>query len=419
MLRQLITTSLLQWIVFTAFSQEWGIAGFVPTANRYEDVYFVDSLVGWTVNSEGDIYKTQNGGLTWDTSYSGKGYLRSIEFVDNNLGFAGSLDGCFLQTQDGGSTWQDIKDLIPGPNTTICGLSHFGDMVFGVGVWAYPAYFIKSTDRGTTWSYMDMGDYARGLVDCYFANADTGFVSGILNGAVILKTEDGGTSWTEVYHGNRNMEYAWKLFFVTDSIGFASIESFDAPTIIVKTIDAGHSWTEHEVSPASLDIQGIGFIDANKGWVSPRANDAFKTLDGGLTWQQDTVGLGNVNRYFKVTDHLMFASGSHIHKYDRLISFSDPGFNLAMHEILEIKPNPFSNSFAANIRIDKTTRAKLDLVAADGRQSTTLFDGKLNAGTHFLSFDNDALYPVSNGLLFLFLRTNEGFQAKQLVRTNH
>lgn len=417
--RQLIMTALLQWTVFTAFSQEWGTVGFVPNANRYDDIYFIDSLVGWTVNSEGEIFNTRNGGITWDTSYTGTGYLRSIEFLDKNVGFSGSLNGSFLQTQDGGNTWNDIKDRIPGPNTDICGLSHAGDIVFGVGVWAYPAYFIKSTDSGTTWSYLSMSNYARGLVDCHFFNADTGIVSGILNGAVILRTEDGGASWTEVYHGNREMEYAWKLFFVNDSIGFASIESFGAPTHIVKTTDAGHSWTEYEVSTAYLDIQGIGFIDPDRGWVSPRYDYIFGTTDGGITWIQDTIGMFNVNRYIKVSSHLMFASGSKIHKYDDNVSFGDPGDKFSMHEILEIKPNPFSNEFIARIRIDKNTRAKLDLVSADGKQITSLYDGMLNSGIHFFSYDNRNLYQVSNGLVFLFLRTNEGFQTKQIVRVSH
>lgn len=219
MLRQLILTALLQHLIIAAFAQEWGTVGFVPVANRYDDIYFIDSLIGWTVNSAGEIFKTDNGGITWDTSYTGTGYLRSIEFLDKNVGFCGSLDGSFLQTLDGGNSWQDIRDRIPGPETYICGLSHVGDIVFGVGVWAYPAYFIKSTDRGTTWTYLSMSNYARGLVDCHFFNADTGIVSGILDGAVILRTEDGGVSWTEVYHGNRDMEYAWKLFLSMIPLG--------------------------------------------------------------------------------------------------------------------------------------------------------------------------------------------------------
>lgn len=419
MLRQLILTALLQHLIIAAFAQEWGTVGFVPVANRYDDIYFIDSLIGWTVNSVGEIFKTDNGGITWDTSYTGTGYLRSIEFLDKNVGFCGSLDGSFLQTLDGGNSWQDIRDRIPGPETYICGLSHVGDIVFGVGVWAYPAYFIKSTDRGTTWTYLSMSNYARGLVDCHFFNADTGIVSGILDGAVILRTEDGGVSWTEVYHGNRDMEYAWKLFFVNDSIGFASIESFGAPTYIVKTTDAGHSWTEYEVSPAYLDIQGIGFIDQNRGWVSPRYDYIFETTDGGLTWIQDTMGMFNVNRYFKVSNHLMYASGSKIHKYDDHVSFGDPGDTFSMHEILEIKPNPFSTEFVARIRIGKNTRAKLDLVSADGKQYATLYDGMLNSGIHFFSYDSRDLYQIANGISFLFLRTNEGFQAKQIVRTYH
>jgi len=385
---------------------------------RHDDIYFVDSLIGWTVNSSGGIYKTTNGGSTWENTLITNGYFRSIEFLNEKIGFAGTLNGLLLRTEDGGITWNEIQDRIPHTIEGICGLSHVGNNVYGVGIWAYPAYFIKSEDQGITWSYTDMSAYAYGLVDCHFLDENIGFASGIESGAVILKTTDGGINWHEVHNTHRGIEYVWKMFFVTDSIAYSSIESFDAKTSILKTTDSGNSWIELEVSPSGLDIQGIGFINENRGWVSPRFSPMLETNDGGHTWVK-LSGRGNINRFFKVNNQTMFASGSSIFKFDNQISFNMDLDTVHVHDILLMKPNPFSDELTIKLRIDKDTYAKLDLISVDGSLITSIQDGMLNRGIHFFQLEADDLDLIKNGLYVLFLRTNEGFQAKQIVKADH
>src|SRR5687768_6246739 len=86
----------------TALCQQWVLSGELPTSVRYEDIFFIDSMVGWTVSSGGRIFKTTNGGETWINQYQTGNYLRSVEFINDSIGFAGSLDGILLRTTDGG-----------------------------------------------------------------------------------------------------------------------------------------------------------------------------------------------------------------------------------------------------------------------------------------------------------------------------
>ena len=211
------------------------------------------------------------------------------------------------------------------------------------------------------------------------------------------------------------MEYVWKLFFVTDSIAYASIESFIGNTAILKTTDAGESWNELKISERGLDIQGIGFINKDTGWVSSRGNAFFETNDGGATWKEFSA-IANINRFFKVSDTKMFASGSIIYKYDDAISFGLSIDTTSVHEILELKPNPFSDELFVKIRLDVTTHVKLDLISIDGKQVISLHDGLLNAGKHIFQLNEDELVHLKKGIHILYFRTNERFLSRKIIK---
>lgn len=401
-----------------ASGQDWMPTGYLPGVGRYDDVYFIDPLTGWTINTNGEIFKTTDGGANWDTVYTSNHHFRAIEFIDHMTGIAGSLNGVVLRTDDGGASWVHIEDDIAQSIPGICGLFHIGDIIYGVGIWSHPAYFIKSEDRGVTWTYLDLSEHANGLVDCYFIDENTGFVSGIdeSDGGVILKTTDGGLSWQPVYNTHDGVEYVWKMFFVTDSIAYGSIESFSSETSIVKTIDGGDTWTEYPVSPEGLDIQGIGFVDELKGWVGPRYSPLYETTDGGLTWERTTL-MRNINRIFRVNNELLYASGSSVYKYDEGVTFSDDPIQAYYpHDIVNTFPNPFSDHLTITIRIDNNTYTRIDFIDLAGQHIASIYAGKLNQGIHQFTIDETILKPLVNRAYTLLLRTNEGFLTKKVIR---
>ncbi|MGB3078422.1 MAG: T9SS type A sorting domain-containing protein, partial [Saprospiraceae bacterium] len=300
----------------------------------------------------------------------------------------------------------------------VCGLSHMGDNVYGVGIWSYPAYFIKSTDRGDTWTYTDLSAFADGLVDCYFLDENIGFVSGLNEnlGGVILKTIDGGATWQMVYNTNDGYEYIWKLDFVNSNVAYGSVESFAGETTVVKTTDGGDTWEELVVSSIPLDIQGIGFANEEKGWVGPRNSDMWETNDGGLTW----IPIGNfsnVNRIFRLAEDLLYASSNYVLKYDNTITGTKNEIEAKYaHEILGVVPNPFSDNIDIAIRIDKETRTKLDILDIDGKYIAPIFDGRLQTGVHHFHLADNTFSQLKPGLYILIFRTNEGFLTKKIIK---
>lgn len=410
-----ITIITLNFLILSSplFAQQWSQMGLLNHSVRYDDVYFYNKNLGWTVNGDGQIYKTENGGDDWQEVYANPAYyFRAIEFLDDKIGFAGTLNNVFLKTVDGGNTWEEIQDLIPSYNTSICGLSHINHNVYGVGIWRHPAYFIKSRDKGLSWTYTNLSHLADGLVECHFINSDVGFISGIdedLSGGVILKTTDGGNTWSRVLETQNGTEYIWKLDFVTNQIAYGAIQNFTGnPARIVKSTDGGDHWEILEVDSIQLDLQGIGFINENLGWVGPRNQRMYETTDGGLSWHQTNL-YGNINRFFRLGSKLMYASGSYLYKYDEeAVSTQTIPVYEDKHK-LSVNPNPFDDRINISVKIGETTSARLDLFNEAGQLITNIYAGQMNIDDYYFSINTPITSKLSDGLYYVVLRTNQGF----------
>jgi photosystem II stability/assembly factor-like uncharacterized protein len=73
-------------------------------------VFFLDPDHGWAVGggSHGQVYRTSNGGWTWERQATTSGpSLQSVSFADAQRGFALShQQPCLYATEDGGTTWE-------------------------------------------------------------------------------------------------------------------------------------------------------------------------------------------------------------------------------------------------------------------------------------------------------------------------
>src|SRR5690606_11679737 len=300
------------------------LANIVSNTNnqRFDDVFFIDDNIGWAANGfYARVYKTINGGETWteqlnETQLGKNYYFRNIEFLNENIGFSGTLNGDFFKTNDGGDTWSIVPNISPNP-PAICGLDAVGtSTIYGCGAYFMPAHIIKSTDSGDTWQFIDMSGYANALVEIYFLTEDIGFVSGRNDtGATILKTTDGGISWTELYNSNIVGEYFWKLQVLESNtdIMFGSISSV-VPTLgkLVKSMDGGATWTSYDAP--ETDIQAVGFINENQGWMGGHTTGFYETLNGGESWTNLNIG-NNLNRIFIINETLAYASGTSLYKF--------------------------------------------------------------------------------------------------------
>lgn len=408
-------------LLFTtsAFSQWVQLPGSPFTTSRLDDIYFVDDNTGWTCSGDGYIYKTVNGGTNWFLQFASAEYFRSIEFINPSTGFAGTLNGKVFKTVNGGSTWTDFTATLPVPPYGICGISHFGNTVFMVGNWSQNARLYKSFDGGVSWTYQNLNSLADNLVECLFINANEILLSGqvdipLATGGCILRSTDGGSTWTRIFHTGIANEYVWKLQSRNNGLVYGSVESLTGnATWFVKSTDGGATFQKLPVSlTVNIDAEGIGFVNDSIGFIDGYGIAMYKTVDGGNSWS--VVQPNNrANRFFVLPSGIAYASGNTVWKYEPgttgIPTDIDPHKNA--HNML-INPNPANAEAGIQLIAGFNTYAILEIYDGNKKSHLKLHQGKINAGVHEFSVDCSAL---AAGVYHVILRTNEHFLTEKLV----
>ena len=111
--------SLCAEVVHAQAQPQWRTLPNAPvTAGKFEDAFFVTPFVGWVVGAS-KIYKTTNGGSTWQEQQDTSLGYRSVGFADSLRGWVGTLSGdstkILFSTTDGGVTWtrQGVGNFVP------------------------------------------------------------------------------------------------------------------------------------------------------------------------------------------------------------------------------------------------------------------------------------------------------------------
>jgi photosystem II stability/assembly factor-like uncharacterized protein len=116
---------------------------------------------------------------------------------------------------------------------------------------------------------------------------------------LIAKTTDSGRTWKTVYLSRRPYELMWKGSCPSRRVCYATLQNYSAQAaqdpasgatavsqrFVVKTEDGGDSWTELPMvdDPRVMEF-GVGFVDERHGWVGA-VPTGFETDDGGVHWK--------------------------------------------------------------------------------------------------------------------------------------
>lgn len=425
-------------------------------SNRHDDIVFVDENTGWIISGSDNVYKTDDGGLSWTLQFApdtGMLRLRSIAMANENTGWIGTVNGSasrvLYETRDGGERWTNISSRIRGSTPRgLCGLwAVNSNVVYGVGSFFEDPWFIKSNDGGITWSSRILGGNVRTLIDVYFQNEDVGIAVGgtgssFDGNAIILRTTNRGASWTEVFQSTRAPgvmgEWGWKISFPTELTGYVSVEYNNAPpgqsAKVLKTLDGGLTWTELLIpgSTESAGLQGIGFLTADTGWATGRGTTSM-TTDGGLTWTQipgfdedsnPNGGLdGRTNRIFVVSPTLAYAVGEYTYKFDGQTPVFVERESIVVPEKFRIEqnyPNPFSPSTTIKYSLFSDMNVQIDVRDILGRTVKRLVSGFQSTGVYTVTWDgtNDSGVRMASGMYFYISDMGDSIEMKRMVLLN-
>lgn len=213
----------------------WNSTGSV--SNNLNDVRYVEvggetSNTAYITGTNGLILKSTNGGLNWNSLNSGTTQmLNDVSFSDFNTGYVCGSNGIVLKTTNGGVNWTP-------KNTGYTDINNYGTrflnkdtgVVVGGNAGFTNGQIFKTTNGGTTW-VVKLSNFPGSINMPYYHDANTITVVG--NYGVILRSYDGGNSWT--IQGNQSNEYLHDVDFSNPSIGIAVGKN----GAIVKTTSGG------------------------------------------------------------------------------------------------------------------------------------------------------------------------------------
>lgn len=392
------------------------------TIGRHDDLWFIDAQTGWVVNGEGNVVRTLNGGDDWSLLSDTGAYNRCVGFLDAQHGFVGTLyqvnGQALLETNNGGVSWTPVPLPQPIPRG-LCGMEVIApNIVTAVGTYyGYPS-FIRSDNAGATWTVQDMSAYCGALVDIHWIDAQNGIAVGSTapgptRRPIILRTSDGGSTWTIRWTGTRNKEICWKISFVNSQIGFVSIENLNAagPVYFLKSLNGGRSWTEILMSSDYLNLQGIGFLTEYYGWLGGWDMGCYITKNGGGSWTWKNFGY-HVNRIRFLSPTLGFAVGRDIYKYTGFSSgtaeASPPPGDARLGQN---SPNPFVVSTVIPYSVTEAGMVRLGLYDLQGRQVRELFSGPRDVGSYTATLEARGL---AAGAYYYKLQTASGLETRKL-----
>lgn len=280
--------------------------------------YFLSENAAWIQIADnnnypfgGFLYRTQDGGLTWqmfETPFS----AGDLEFIDENNGWiladlgvgAGSMAVSVFQTTNGGATWERVytndpnlegaSDTLPlsGIKVLLAPLDMQTAWIGGVVYSPNTLYLFRTDDGGKTWQAIEniplpqtAQEIQVGVEKIQFVSRTQGALALRLSSnkqeTLIFSTNDGGETWQAF---SQPIPEAGLL----DIISAAEIVFYSADQFYI-TEDAGASFNiiNSEISFGDA-VADISFANAHMGWLittsATNQRTLYRTEDGGATW---------------------------------------------------------------------------------------------------------------------------------------
>ena len=267
--------------------QSWALSQLDNTYGSYiESIYFINNNTGYACGGIEQwerkcIYKTTDAGNTWVQQFYTVGYpLYGISFSSVNNGISVGTDGEAYKTTNGGTNWNELKST-----ATDLTLSKIFFPTADTGYAVAYGTVIKTTNGGINWNALVHPAPSNQSDGIYFINGTTGVIGGESNN--IWRTSDGGANWNAVQSDNFSLYHEFE--FTSSTTGYAA----GAQGKISKTTDAGLSWQGQNATSTTWDFKDIKFVNSNTGFAVGLQGLIVKTTNGGVNWVTKTPPTNN------------------------------------------------------------------------------------------------------------------------------
>lgn len=258
----------------------------------------------YAASTGGGIWRSDNGGATWDPLDDFMGHLVVSSLVfkpgDPNTIYAGTgeeirgssiwtsrgIDGEGVwRSTDAGATWQQLPSTAAWDSTNRIAIAPTNTYMLA----ATSSGLRRSTNGGSTWSLVRAGNVFQVLIDPNnSARCVCSYQSG---GNRISFSTDSGATWTDAAGGLPNNERIEMAF--APSVG-GRIYANAGNGQCWRSDDAGANWTLRSTgqAPASFYFycNSVWVDPTNSNWVAFGGSTIWRSSDGGVTFTKISNG---------------------------------------------------------------------------------------------------------------------------------
>ncbi|MGE5429880.1 MAG: YCF48-related protein [Syntrophomonadaceae bacterium] len=243
--------------------------------------------VGERLNVESFVAVSEDKGISWNLTpsqpFRAKDNLTSGFFSDENNGWVGGGKGILYKTTNGGASWQEKTDTLVYSGTVDDIYFTNSDTGFICGNLGKNGRVTKTVDGGKSWTAVSTPTVPDvDFTAMKWENSSKGFVIG--DKGSIMVTTDGGLNWDATANKTGSKLSLFGIakpdsgkYFICGSSGR-----------ILKSTDNGISFTL-DTTVESNSLYSIVFLNSSEGMISGFNGAAYKTTDGGEKWTKIPV----------------------------------------------------------------------------------------------------------------------------------
>jgi photosystem II stability/assembly factor-like uncharacterized protein len=263
-------------------------------------MYVLDASNYWVTTSSNGIVATTNGGTNWTVQQANTNPMYDVKFSSPTTGIAIDSKGYVWSTNNSGTAW--TSSLLPITttfgSTTIAtreiDLTSGNYFIVGDG-----GNIFKSTNTGSSWIDKGSAITQQQLRKIVFTDDNIGYTgecpsSGNSN---LLKTTDGGQTWTVLYTIPNPI---YSISMPTSTTWYIGCSN----NTIYKTTDAGVTFSPLSNFPSgftALTYYAMAFADASVGYVGGGSSaKVMKTTDGGSSWTDISTAAGFTGTIYEI-----------------------------------------------------------------------------------------------------------------------
>jgi len=370
----------------------------------YKDVFFVNQDTGWVVGLGGKAMRTYNGGASWSNFNSGlssQDNIFAVCFINDSTGLIAGEGGKIYRTVNRGNRWTAVTSPAGWyiDFRRIYFLNADTGFICGTG-----GVMLKTINGGTSWT--QVGSLTNPLWDISFIGSLKGWTAGYQGAS--YKTTDGGAIWSFAsYIGGE----VYAIHMINENIGLAACGS-GVNAYIKRTENGGTSWTELD----NIDGKRFFFLSASRGYLaSGSSSHPMMTIDSGRTWHEQIGDSGSISSVFFLNNSVGYAVGS-----VTILKTTDGGGNIAVEKAFarsssfdfNVVPNPLPGRAVAAYVLAQETDVSLEVFDTRGVKIISVASGHQTPGAYQVPFTMPA---SSKGVYFCRLTRDRMFVTKKVV----